>query len=368
MKARLCSSGIVACCVFGLLLCHAGAQTAIYPNNATSCDQCHSVPAKFGSSRLTVQRAGTFSQGRFVPNPEGGIHHRHGEQFLRREGEVTGERVSISLLGDGYIEAIDDRDIKQIAEQQRAANFGIVGVPVTAPMLESNQAGESMRIGRFGWKSQHSSLLSACADSLRNELGIRNRLYPNEYPTHKASDPPTPMDSSDAKIGQTELERLIAEVRNTASPPRDEGLAASSDAIAGEKLFGEGGCGLCHVSTYKTLPAGTVINGGTYRVPDNIGGKTIHPYSDFLLHDVGTGDGIPQGAQPEYLDQLTANKFRTPPLWGLRFRPWMMHDGKSVTFHQAIMRHGGEATKDRERYEDLTPIQKQQLRAFLNSL
>ncbi len=164
------------------------------------------------------------------------------------------------------------------------------------------------------------------------------------------------------------MERLVAEVRHTAPPPRDEELAASPDSQAGEKLFTQIRCAICHVTTYRTLPAGTLINGGTYRVPDLIGGRTIHPYSDFLLHDVGTGDGIPQAAKPEYLDQSTANKFRTAPLWGLRFRSWMMHDGKSVTYHQAIMRHAGEATKVRERYERLTPQEKQQLRAFLNSL
>ncbi|MBZ5574520.1 MAG: hypothetical protein LAO09_21905 [Acidobacteriia bacterium] len=103
-------------------------------------------------------------------------------------------------------------------------------------------------------------------------------------------------------------------------------------------------------------------------VPDFIGGKTIHPYSDFLLDDIGTGDNIPQAAKPEYLDPSTANKFRTAPLWGLRFRSWMMHDGKSVTYHQAIERHAGEAVKARDRYEHLTPVQKGQLQAFLNSL
>ena len=71
--------------------------------------------------------------------------------------------------------------------------------------------------------------------------------------------------------------------------------------------------------TYKTLPPGTRINGGTYKVPKFIGNTVIHPYGDFLLHDVGTGDGIPQAVKPEYLDQSTANKFRTdsalgPPL------------------------------------------------------
>jgi Di-haem oxidoreductase, putative peroxidase len=83
------------------------------------------------------------------------------------------------------------------------------------------------------------------------------------------------------------------------------------------------------VTTYKTLRPGTRISGGTYKVPKFLGNKIIHPYSDFLLHDVGTGDGIPQAAKPEYLDQSTANKFRTAPLWGLRFRQGLMHDGDS---------------------------------------
>jgi CxxC motif-containing protein (DUF1111 family) len=82
------------------------------------------------------------------------------------------------LLGDGYIEAIDSWDIEENARQQREAKIGIAGVVVSAPVLEASGSHPEMRVGRFGWKSQHSSLMSSCADSLRNELGIRNRLYP----------------------------------------------------------------------------------------------------------------------------------------------------------------------------------------------
>src|SRR5256885_16529812 len=87
----------------------------LYPSNATSCDQCHSVPAKFGSSRLTVQRTGNFSKGRFVPGSQGGIRHRNGEPSQTHTTEITVEIVSLSLLGNGYIEAIVDRYIIQIA-------------------------------------------------------------------------------------------------------------------------------------------------------------------------------------------------------------------------------------------------------------
>jgi CxxC motif-containing protein (DUF1111 family) len=225
-----------------------------------------------------------------------------------------------------------------------------------------------MQVGRFGWKSQHGSLMSSCADSLRDELGIRNSLYPEEYPTHALTDSPTPFDTPDSQTRKCQLESLVDEIRHTAPPARNSSLAASPDAKTGEKLFDQIGCSLCHVSSYKTLRAGTLINGGTYKVPKFIGNTVIHPYSDFLLHDLGTGDGIPQAAKPEYLDQSTANRFRTTPLWGLRFRYGLMHDGNSPGTDQAIERHGGEAMTVREHYQHLTAVEKKQLQQFLDSL
>jgi CxxC motif-containing protein (DUF1111 family) len=345
-------------------------QSDPYPHNAVTCEHCHNVPSKFGSSPITVQRVGSSSSGEFAPASEGGIHHRRGEsaQSSAPGNQVSAERVSPSLLGDGYIEAIDSRDIEENARQQREAKIGIAGVVVIAPVLEESGSQPEMRVGRFGWKNQHSSLMSSCADSLRNELGIRNRLYPEEYPTHVLMHSPTPFDMRDAKTHKTELEDLVDEIRHSALPARNDTLAASPDAQSGEKLFNQIGCVVCHVSSYKTLRTGTRINGGTYKIPKFTGNTIIHPYSDFLLHNVGTGDGIPQAAKPEYLDQSTANKFRTAPLWGLRFRYGLMHDGNSPGADQAIERHGGEATIVRQRYRHLTAAEKKQLQQFLNSL
>jgi CxxC motif-containing protein (DUF1111 family) len=98
-------------------------------------------------------------------------------------------------------------------------------------------------------------------------------------------------------------------------------------------------------------------------VPAALGNKTIHPYGDFLLHDIRTGDGIVQAGP-----QDTANKLRTAALWGLRMRPRFMHDLKSLTLENAIERHKGEAEEVTERFFDLTEAQKQQLFTFLNSL
>lgn len=83
-----------------------------------------------------------------------------------------------------------------------------------------------------------------------------------------------------------------------------------------------------------TAAPGTRINGGKFTVPEALGNKIIHPYSDFLLHDVGTGDGIPVVPTPE--SAATANQIRTAPLWELRIRNRLMHDGLSFTKREAI--------------------------------
>jgi hypothetical protein len=135
---------------------HAIGQTDLYPHNAANCERCHSVPIKFGGSAMTVERMGESIYGKFAPASEGGLHHRSGEsaQGSASGKQIIGERVSLSLLGDGYIEAIDNRDIEQNTRQQRQANLGIGGVVVSAPLLEGAWAPAKMQTGRFGWKSQ----------------------------------------------------------------------------------------------------------------------------------------------------------------------------------------------------------------------
>jgi CxxC motif-containing protein (DUF1111 family) len=122
----------------------------------------------------------------------------------------------------------------------------------------------------------------------------------------------------------------------------------------------------CHVPAITTAPAGTAINGDTLIVREAVGNKIIHPYSDFLLHDVGTGDGIPIQPTPEFAS--TANQIRTAPLWALRTRNRLMHDGLSFTREEAILRHAGQAAPVTERYRALSLTDRQALMAFLNSL
>jgi CxxC motif-containing protein (DUF1111 family) len=120
------------------------------------------------------------------------------------------------------------------------------------------------------------------------------------------------------------------------------------------------------VATLRTARPGTRINGDAFTVPAALGNKLFHPYSDFLLHDIGTGDGIPILPGPELAG--TRSQIRTAPLWALRTRNRLMHDGLSFTKQEAIQRHAGQAAGVRNQYNALTDEQRSFVLAFLDSL
>src|SRR5262249_51359187 len=144
------------------------------------------------------------------------------------------------------------------------------------------------------WKNQHASLLSFSADAYKNEMGITSPLQPDENTFNGVVlgpqfDPlPEPEDDGE------DVELFATFMRATKAPPVDAARAATADAQAGSTLFNSIGCATCHTRSFTTVPPGTAINGGALIVGNAIGNKIIHPFSDFLLHDIGTGDGIVQ--------------------------------------------------------------------------
>jgi len=237
-------------------------------------------------------------------------------------------------------------------------------------------------VGRFGWKDQHASLLSFSADAYLNEMGITNRLQPDEV-TNICNTATEPNDTPGAD-GLSDIDHFARFMRASEAPARDVTLSAAAEAKQGETLFGKVGCAACHVATLTTAAAGTVINGGNFTIPPALGDKSFHPYGDFLLHDVGTGDGIVQATVEHYGRKIaahpdlmistfpkfhsTANKIRTAPLWGVRLHSRLMHDGASTTLTDAIRRHRGEAAHVTDEFERLKPAEKKALLAFLLSL
>src|SRR5256885_10811609 len=172
-----------------------------------------------------------------------------------------------------------------------------------------------------------------------------------------------PDDPPSGEDAENDIDAFASFMRASKAPPRDTVVAGTTDAQNGAQLFGQVGCNICHVSSITTAPPGTVINGGAFPVPEALGSELIHPFSDFLLHNVGTGDGVVQNG-----GQATANKMRTAPLWGVRTRARVMHDGESVLRNDAMLRHSGEANGVINNYRSLTTAQKNQLITFLNSL
>jgi CxxC motif-containing protein (DUF1111 family) len=344
--------------------------------NARACVDCHAQPNIGGTSQVTELRVGhTDGAGNFV-NPTitindgaNSIPNRslvNDRSICAQSAErvpgtetVIALRASLGILGDGFVEAIDSNTLLGIANAQPGQSGGqIAGTFIQVPVAE---APGQVRGGRFGWKNQQASLLSFAADAYVNEQGVTSRLQPTESTT-LCDTVADPEDHPDA-AGLADIDHFARFMRATQVPPRDTTLAATSDAQTGANLFNAIGCNICHVSSITTAPAGTVINGGQFTVPAALGSKIIHPYSDFLLHDVGTGDGIVQNG-----GQATANKMRTAPLWGLRTRDRLMHDLLQFTRNNAILSHGGEATGVINNYRNLSITQKNQLITFLQTL
>lgn len=334
--------------------------------NAQSCGECHQNPVTGGASQVSVMRAGhNDPQGNFVEAPGGSLIHdraidpRAQETIPQRENIRT-FRASLSVLGDGYVEAIEDRTFIDIANRQARDSRGqIMGQIIQVPLLE---APGLTRAGRFGWKNQHASLQSFSADAYLNEMGITSALLPTENTSLGRS--VTEYDKvADPEDDGVDLNKFTRFMRSTKVPPRDNQLANTPDAQMGSMLFDQVGCALCHTRSITTAPPGTYLNGGTFVVSEALGNKVIHPFSDYLLHDVGTGDGIVQNGGPE-----TAKKIRTAPLWGLRTRTRLMHDGQSLTPQDAILRHAGEASFVIGNFNRLAPPQRNQLLTFLRSL
>ena len=340
--------------------------------NATSCRECHQNVVTGSSSQIKELRAGHNDQnGNFVGavvtladgstiGPRSLINQRaicpDAQEYVPESENIRATRISLSILGDGFVEAVPDDELKSIAKQQVAATGGQVhGEWIEVPVLETPGV---FAVGRFGWKDQHASLLSFSSDAYVNEMGVTNRLQPTE-----ATLLCNPAGVSEPNNLQNDIDQFATFIRATKAPARNAALAASSDAQAGEIIFTRIGCATCHVPTLYTAPPGTQIDGGTFTVPPALGNVALHPFGDFLLHDIGTGDGIVQNGPPD-----TAHKLRTMPLWGTRLRPEKMHDGRSLTFEAAIGRHQGEADDAAGQFRDLTGRDKQKLLAFLQSL
>lgn len=329
--------------------------------NAQSCRECHQNVVTGGASQVAEHRTGRMTNGQFFESLGGSLvqsraTHPAIVERVAFEDDIRTFRISTNTLGAGFVESISNSTLLAIRDAQPER---IRGTALIAPVLEADGV---PRVGRFGWKSQHASLESFAADAYLNEMGITSPSFPDEN-TSSGKDVGDYDKVADPEDDGEDVVAFADFMRSTKAPSRG-GITGA--VRQGEKLFTDVGCAGCHTATITTASPGTKINGGSFTVPEALGNKVIHPYSDFLLHDIGTGDGIPFLPTAEFA--FSANMIRTAPLWALRTRNRLMHDGLSFTKQEAIQRHAGQATEVRKKYERLTAAQKSLILAFLDSL
>jgi CxxC motif-containing protein (DUF1111 family) len=371
--------------------------------NAQSCRECHQNPVSGAASQVIELRVGHQAPDGHFRNPEiriadgaeviagrslvndraicpnGAFPNNEIQERVPDSETIRTFRLSLNLLGDGFVEAIADQTLIDLAQQQcKSSHKKICGQVLEVPIVE---APGQMSVGRFGWKDQHASLLSFSGDAYLNEMGITNRLQPDEV-TNLCNTVSEPNDTP-GPDGLSDIDHFARFIRATKAPARDAKLGSSDAARKGNVLFDKIGCATCHVESLTTAPAGTKIDGGTYIIPAALGSVTCHPYGDFLMHDLGTGDGILQATREHYGKKVfqmmsdylakqdfegSRNKIRTAPLWGVRLRPRMMHDGATLTLRDAIAPHRGEAAHVSQQFEKLKSDDQEAIIEFLKSL
>ena len=330
--------------------------------NSNSCVSCHAHPATGGTSPPTnpqvsvgppqqvallktleiIKDDGPVREVRF--QSDGGVHDLFTITGLEGAGNCQiGQppfaahlgkmsfRIPTPLFGLGLIEAIEDATILKNVGTTKP--FGITGAV--------NRNGNDGTVTRFGWKAQNKSLVIFAGEAYNVEQGITNELFPDERGEGGVPDPdncrwirPAPQDTVNYELTQPQavidnVNAFANFMRFLAPPvPVTSYTGVTADKItAGKTAFSKAGCGICHIESMTTSRS---------YVTAALANKTVNLFSDLLLHDIGTGDGIKQG-------DAEGSQFRTAPLWGVGKRLFFLHDGKETDIVKAIKAHGGPA-------------------------
>ncbi|HEY2155288.1 MAG TPA: di-heme oxidoredictase family protein [Isosphaeraceae bacterium] len=327
--------------------------------NDVSCVACHNSGASGGAGTRLVTRFGRLVGGVYDPMVElggpliqsQGIGLVNGVNFVAEvvpaTATIVAHRRTSPLFGLGLIDTIPDHAIADLADEE--ANRDPATAGAISPVADI--ANPSHSVGRFGWKAQHATLFAFAGDAYTNELGVTTPILPDEncpqgncalLAANPALTNPNDLDNS-------AIQTLADFITFLAPPPR--GPVGRTEQ-AGEALFASIGCAACHRPTWQS---------GASPVPA-LNNVRFSPYSDFLLHDMGSlGDGITQ-------NEAGPTMMRTAPLWGLRFQTSLLHDGRAATPQVAILQHDGQGLAARNRFARLRPQQRDQLIAFLNSI
>ena len=362
--------------------------------NERSCSACHSNGSIGGAGQNVERRYGTLTNGVFNGlgntggslrqlfgiggfNPSPGVNCQSRTDANPAPGAtIFAGRVTTPTFGLGLVERIADGVIQGIATAQPASIKGIVATD-TIHLSDSLFTRGQSHVARFGWKAVHASLADFAADAYLNEMGITttscaagravtdfatenraNRL-PSNAVINGCPDDLVPgtddnfaAEENNCANNLTAIQDDVANfaffMRNLAPPPR--GIDNSQGR--GLTEFNREGCNGCHVTT-------------TFNVTANGQNRAFQPFSDFLVHDMGTlGDGIGNDGD----SVAVTRRMRTAPLWGLHVRNGLLHDARTSDKATAIRAHDGQGAAARNAFNSATGAQQSDLLNFLSSL
>jgi len=301
-----------------------------------------------------------FPNGEYIP-----LYSEHGVPVGPSDDRTTND-----LFGLGLLDAVEDSLLEKLADPYDADGDGISG----RIHWVTDHHGD-VHAGKFGRKSEVAHLDEFNAEAFQNEQGVTNPEFPSDGVLVVCDNPADPLEPSGAclddlvnlstvnlqdgfgppvlDVNQEDLDLVNAYVRFLAQPlPNTDAMDPYSLDRAKHK-FRSAGCATCHTPKMKT----------GYHESASLSYKVIEPYSDLLLHDMGSelGEGCKGDATP--------NEWRTEPLWGLRFVPGLyMHDGRATTLYDAIQMHGGEAALSRYKFNSMEQKDQDLVIEFLNTL
>lgn len=265
---------------------------------------------------------------------------------------LTSARIGPVIFGLGLLDAVNEKDLLKLVQQRKPD--GIKGKVNRVWDIASQQT----RIGRFGAKANAASLRSQTVDAMLGDLGITSSLLPKENCLPHQPECLQALSGDSPELKDEQLEDLEFYFRHLAVPARRN--INNPQVKSGEKIFTDIGCAHCHRTELQTAKKYS---------HKHLANLSIHPYTDLLLHDMGEGLA---DHRPDF--QANGREWRTPPLWGIGLTEFIneyqsyLHDGRAQTFAEAILWHGGEAKKVRERYRKLPSTEREALDQFLLSL
>ena len=283
---------------------------------------------------------------------------------------IVSLRAAPPMIGTGLLEAVPEADILARVRATPDAD----GVKGQANFVFDPESG-AVRLGRFGWKAAKATLRQQAAEALLLDMAVTSPVYPNRACT--AGPKACAAGGRQAGISEADLQSISHYLALVAVPaqrsiasgfpkgvaPIDELKVDAQQVAAGSKLFQGMRCAACHTAEMKT---------GSGHLFAELRDQTIRPYTDLLLHDMGPGlaDKFAEG-------QAQGSMWRTAPLWGIGYtekvlgkegKAGYLHDGRARSLTEAILWHGGEGARARQRFEALSKAERESLMAFLKSL